>query len=116
MKNLNLIAATTFSLLVSNFATADESLTVDLTYGSDYVFRGIKLGEDTLHPSIEFTSDDFYLGVWGAVPQAGRGFPTNFENEYDIYLGQTHTLDSGIVVDGGVTMYTYQEAEKTLEF
>ena len=48
------------------------TLSTDLTFGSEYVFRGIKLADNTLHPSVEAGFDNFYLGIWGALPTEKR--------------------------------------------
>lgn len=117
MKNkLQTLLVATCGLFITSLSSADSSVTQDVTFGSDYVFRGIKLGEDTLHPSIEFAIDDFYAGVWAALPQAGKGWNTFYDEEYDLYAGKSFALDNGLVLDVGATYYMYDESDETFEF
>ena len=116
MKNkLYLIAAASCGLFTAGISMADESTTIDLSYSSDYVFRGIQFGEDTIHPSIEVAIDDLYIGVWGALSQTNKGWPNSYEDEYDFYIGQSYALNESVVVDGGVTLYTYEDSDESLE-
>jgi uncharacterized protein (TIGR02001 family) len=58
------------------------SVTVDFPYASKYVFRGIEYAKDSIQPSIEVASGNFYAGVWTNQPVTN-----NSDNEFDFYAG-----------------------------
>lgn len=97
-------------------AKADYSLSTDITYTTEYVFRGIQLGDNTLHPSIEVTQGDFYLGMWAALP-IDQVESKDWSNEFDFYLGYTKELSDKASLDLGATYYYYPkgELEETIE-
>ncbi len=98
------------ALATTGIARADYSLSSDLTYTTEYVFRGIQLGDNTLHPSIELTQGDFYLGMWAALP-IDQVESKGWSNEFDFYLGYTKELSDKASVDLGVTYYYYPDGE-----
>lgn len=83
---------------------ADVAVTLDVTYVSDYVFRGLKLADDTIQPSIEVSYNDFYAGVWHSNDiNSSVG-----SSETDYYVGYGLSLNETFSADIGVTRYTYQ--------
>lgn len=82
---------------------SDLSVTVDVTYVSDYVFRGAKLANDSIQPSVEATYADFYAGAWHTSDVSSNSGVT----ETDFYAGYGYKLNDKIKLDGGVTAYTY---------
>lgn len=82
------------------------TLSTDLTFGSEYVFRGIKLADNTLHPSVEASSDNFYIGIWGALPTEKRG-SMGYIDEWDAYAGYMFSLSDNLSLDIGATYYYY---------
>lgn len=96
------------ALFTSGVARAEFSLSTDLTLATDYIFRGVQLGENTLHPSIEFSQDSFYLGYWGANP-INNTQSKGWNNEYDFYAGYSQDIAEGTSVDVGVTYYYYTQ-------
>ncbi len=102
------------AIITGGVARADFSVSTDITFATDYIFRGIKLSDNTLHPSIEFAKDDFYAGYWGAFPInniASKGFI----DEYDFYAGWSTEISEGTSVDVGLTYYYYPQAKSTTE-
>ena len=99
----------------NSISAQDYTLTLDLTGASKYVFRGIELGDTTIHPSIEFGVDDFYAGVWLAQPIENRGAPENFDDEVDFYAGYSFALNESTSLDLGGTVYHYPGAADTFE-
>jgi len=95
-------------------ARAQYSLSLDLTFASDYVFRGVQLSENTLHPSVEFGYDDFYAGIWAASPINNRS-SAGYIDEYDFYAGYGWALSDNVQLDAGVTHYYYPEASNSTE-
>ena len=84
-------------------AKSDLSVTVDVTYVSDYVFRGVKLGDASIQPSVEAAYGDFYAGAWHTSEISHNDGAT----ETDLYAGYGYKLNDTVKLDGGVTRYTY---------
>ncbi|RKX34792.1 MAG: hypothetical protein DRP71_05925 [Verrucomicrobia bacterium] len=82
------------------------TLSTDLTFGSEYVFRGIKLADNTLHPSVEAGFDNFYIGIWGALPTEKRS-SMGYIDEWDAYAGYMFSLSDNLSLDIGATYYYY---------
>ena len=94
------------AVLATGAAQAQYSLSTDMTFATDYVFRGIKLADNTFHPSIELSQDNFYGGIWGALPLENRG-SNGYSDEWDIYAGYTPQLSDTLSMDIGFTHYRY---------
>jgi conserved hypothetical protein, proteobacterial len=84
-------------------AKSDLSVTVDVTYVSDYVFRGEKLADASIQPSVEATYGDFYAGAWHSSELSHNDGDT----ETDLYAGYGLKINDTFSVDFGVTRYTY---------
>ena len=84
-------------------AKSDLSVTVDVTYVSDYVFRGAKLGDASIQPSVEAAYADFYAGAWHTSEISHNDGAT----ETDFYAGYGYKLNDKIKLDAGATAYTY---------
>jgi len=80
------------------------SITMDFPYVSDYVFRGVQFAEESIQPSIEFASGDFYAGIWSSNPIVG-----NVPNEFDFYVGYGWALTDTWSLDAGINYYYYPE-------
>ncbi|MEN9840484.1 MAG: hypothetical protein RL376_284 [Verrucomicrobiota bacterium] len=87
-------------------AGSSLSVTVDATYVSDYVFRGVQLADASLQPSIEAAYGDFYAGVWHSDSLKG-GVGT----ETDLYAGYGIKLSDTFALDLGATRYVYESAD-----
>ncbi|MCU0791718.1 MAG: TorF family putative porin [Opitutaceae bacterium] len=81
------------------------SVTVDVTYVSDYVFRGAKLGGASIQPSVEAAYGDFYAGAWHTSELSNT---TANATETDLYAGYGLALTDTLSLDAGVTRYTYE--------
>jgi uncharacterized protein (TIGR02001 family) len=79
------------------------SVTVDVTYVSDYVFRGAKLGDASVQPSIEAAYGDFYAGIWHTSELSH----SDGDTETDLYAGYGFEVNETVSLDVGVTQYTY---------
>jgi uncharacterized protein (TIGR02001 family) len=84
---------------------AAYSVTADFSYVSSYVFRGYKLADDAIQPSIKLAVGNAYAGVWLSEP-----VDSEFDNEIDFYGGYTFALSDGWSLDVGATLYYYPEA------
>lgn len=82
---------------------ADLAVTLDVTYVSDYVFRGVKLGDDSIQPSVELSYGNFYAGAWHTNDiNASAG-----ASETDFYAGYNLAINDTFSADLGLTRYTY---------
>lgn len=81
------------------------SVTVDVTYVSDYVFRGTQLDNASIQPSIEASYGDFYAGVWHSNALSNTGAAGS---ETDLYAGYGFQINDTFALDAGVTRYTYE--------
>lgn len=107
MKKILLLAALVASTALSaqDLASATKpaySVTVDFSYAQTYVFRGMKLADNSLQPSIKYSSDLFYAGVTSNAP-LDRGY----ELKLDYYAGHNFILTKNWSLDAGATLYTY---------
>jgi len=80
------------------------SVTVDVSYVSDYVFRGYQLGDASIQPSVEATYGDFYAGVWSSNPVSNDAD----YSELDFYTGYGYSINETFDLDVGVTRYVYE--------
>ena len=103
-----------FALAASAFGQ-DYSLSLDLTFDTKYVFRGQQLADNVFHPSIEFTQDDFYLGLWASQPLENRGRPERWQDEVDFYGGYGWAINEKTSFDIGGAYYYYPTGENTIE-
>ena len=112
------IALALAALATGSFAFAQEvapaksySVTVDFTYASEYVFRGVKNSDASFQPSVEVAYSNAYVGVWSnqsfdtGAPGSGKDF-----DEIDLYAGYTFAINSDWNLDGGLTRYTYDDS------
>ena len=83
-----------------------------LGYESDYIFRGVRLGDEHIFPALLIEYGDYYGGVWSAMPLDREDMP-----EVDFYAGYNTELDDLVSLDIGLTYYTYPDiSDQTLEF
>lgn len=106
------------ALLVGGTAFAAEgeasySVTADFPYVTKYVFRGVELAQDSLQPSVEFTTGDFYAGLWNNSPLQSE-HDGKVSKEIDIYVGYTPALTESLKADFGATYYWYPWVDKPI--
>ncbi|MDP0501239.1 MAG: hypothetical protein Q7P63_14185 [Verrucomicrobiota bacterium JB022] len=89
-------------------AQSVDNISVSTTFAfeNSYVFRGAQLAEETFMPAIDFSADNVYFGVWGALPVTGAG-----DSEVDIYGGYGFELSEIVSLDVGGTYYAYPDSE-----
>jgi uncharacterized protein (TIGR02001 family) len=88
-------------------SNASLAVSLDITYVSDYVFRGTKLADASIQPSVEVAYGDFYAGVWYSDAISENNATALFDSEADLYVGYTRPLTEIFSADLGVTRYTY---------
>ncbi len=110
MKKTALILA---ALFVGAALSADEapaapassySITADIPYVSNYVFRGTKIATGSLQPSLKLSAGAAYGGIWFSEP-----LNSDYDNEIDFYGGYNFALTKNWSLDVGATYYYYPE-------
>ncbi len=85
----------------------DLSATFDFTYASKYMWHGFDIFNDhgSFQPSLTIQYQNFYAGVWAALPDS-----SGFENlkEIDYYIGYDHSFlsEERYAIDVSL-LYTY---------
>lgn len=84
---------------------------VDWSIGTDivteYVFRGVSLGGNSVQPYVEMSKGNFTAGAWFST-QVGSGSELSAD-EVDFYAGYSVPLDGAISLDLGATYYHYPQ-------
>jgi len=105
-KTVLIITALLASLSLRAEEESSYSATVDVTYATTYVFRGVELANGTLMPSVEIASGNFAAGIWSAQP-----ITDNIDNEIDFYAGFSVPMNDSWAFDAGATVYYYPELD-----
>jgi len=90
-------------------AAPSYSVTVDFPYASKYVFRGVQYAKESIQPSVELASGNFYAPIWTNQP-----ITDNLDNEFDFYAGYGLPLSDTVKLDFGATLYYYPEADTSV--
>lgn len=94
------------SAMAPSAQAADWSLSAD--YTSNYVFRGISFGADSIQVGAEVALGDFYAGVWTS---SGFGETSVLNgDEIDFYAGYGFALSETVSADIGATLYHFPQA------
>jgi hypothetical protein len=95
------ILFTTAAVLTMGSSSAMAELSANVGFASDYIFRGVFQEDSSPSAGLDFETNGFYIGTWGA--DVGDGL------EYDVYFGYGGGNDNfGWSV--GYTAYRYTEA------
>jgi uncharacterized protein (TIGR02001 family) len=106
-----LLTAVVVSAIAGSAIAQDLSLSADMTYTSKYVFRGVKVTEQSIQPSVELSTGDFYAGVWSNQP-----IKSGEDNEFDFYAGFGIPVNETIKLDVGATYYYYPDSDSGATF
>jgi len=79
------------------------AVTLDATYVSAYVFRGLESAGPSIQPSVEASYGDFYAGAWYS-----DDFEGEVPSETDLYAGYSFPVNQTLSVDVGLTRYLYE--------
>jgi len=107
-KTILVLAALAASVSASAQEAAKKTplaVTLDVTYVSNYVFRGVRLAEDSIQPSVEAAYGDFYAGAWHSNDVKTTVATVS---ETDFYAGYNLAINETFSADLGVTRYTYE--------
>jgi len=114
MKKLTLTA-----VLLAATATAPSAFAQDVSFSagvdtvSEYVFRGVSFGDQSIQPYSEVSIGGFTAGAWYS---AGFGSESAAQaDELDLYIGYSLPLDGPISVDVGATHYNFPQTGALFE-
>lgn len=103
-------SALLLALAGSSFSLAAVELSGDITFTSDYTFRGISQTEEAaaIQGGLTLTNETgFYVSVWGSsVDFGGTG-----TLELDVLLGWSGDLNDAWTADVGIMRYGYPNTE-----
>ncbi len=100
-KGILLTAIVMLGMIAPAFAQSDIGVTVDATWVSKYIWRGIDLYDDkaALQPSITFDIGDTGIsgGVWWSIGGSSGGGGTSLVDgeELDYFLTYSHSINEG---------------------
>ena len=110
-----LVAGTASSLAQTSapaMAPAAPAITWTATASvvSQYMFRGLRLSDGGLQPSVEMGAGNLVLGAWANVPFDGDKVPDSSDPEIDLYGSYAFALEDGITLAPGFTSYHFPKA------
>lgn len=108
MKKVLAVSALALSSVLANIALGQYTVTMSTAFEGEYIFRGQRLAEQTVMPSIELGYENFYTGIWAALPAVG-GISDNRGNEFDFYGGYGVQVSEMLSLDFGGTIFYYPE-------
>ncbi len=90
---------------------ADLGVTGDITFASEYNFRGYEVANNSLQASLEASLGDFYVGFFANAPRGFDG-PLDLTDEYHYFGGFAVEVPGlqGLLLDVGITVYDWPEA------
>lgn len=109
------------AVLLSATALAPASFAQDKVLGytvgvdavTEYVFRGVSLGAESIQPYAEVSYGNFTAGTWFST---GVGSDSVFQgDEVDFYAGYSVPLEGDISLDIGGTYYYYPQGGALLQ-
>jgi uncharacterized protein (TIGR02001 family) len=80
------------------------------TYVSQYMFRGVRDGKDSIQGAFDATYGNWDLGIWGSNPLGQNKVPGQSEPEIDPYGSYKFALNDSWSIQPGATLYTYTKA------
>lgn len=93
---------------VPAFTPVSVSATASLV--SQYMFRGLRIGDGGFQPAVELSAGNGLLGVWAHVPFNGDKVPDSSDPEIDLYGAYTFAVGRGLTLTPGFTSYHYPKA------
>jgi hypothetical protein len=111
-------AAGLFAQAPAAVPAAAPSVTVTATASlvSQYMFRGLRLSDGGLQPSVEVGAGNLTLGAWGNFPIDGDKVPDSSDPEIDLYGSYSIALQDGITMSPGFTSYHFPNAPTNAGF
>lgn len=97
-------------------AAPTVTVTATASLASQYMFRGLRLSDGGLQPSVEATAGNLTLGAWSNFPFNGDKVPDSSDPEIDLYGSYVFALPEGFTVAPGFTSYHFPKAPTNAGF
>lgn len=98
-------------------AAPSWSTTIEPTYVSQYMFRGVRLGGNSFEPSITSTYGPWTLEIWANDPISNSDkVPGQSDPEIDPQGSYTYTVNDSLTLQPGFTWYNYPRAPESQGF
>ena len=95
-------------------AAPSYTLTATATGVSTYMFRGQRLGGESIQPAVELGAGSAVLGVWASIPI--EDVPDTSDPELNLYGSYTFTVSEALTLVPGFTVYYFPNAPTNLGF
>jgi len=92
-----------------------SSWVFNVTFVTDYMFRGVHSGGPSFEPYVEYDSGPLALGVWTNFP-TDQTVPGVSDPEIDPYGSYTFTINDAFSIQPGFTWYNYPHADENNGF
>ncbi len=89
--------------------------TLNATFVTDYMFRGVHSGGPSFEPYVEYDSGPLALGVWANFP-TDNAVPGVSDPEIDPYGSYTFTINDAFSIQPGFTWYNFPNADENNGF
>jgi uncharacterized protein (TIGR02001 family) len=110
MKHLTLAAALLCATAIAPTAYAQDaelSVSTGIDFVSQYVFRGVSFGDDSVQPYVEASYGNFTVGGWFSTAIGANSIAAG--DEFDLYVGYSVPLEGSISLDLGATYYHFPQ-------
>lgn len=91
-------------------AGSGVALTANASLVSQYMFRGLRLSDGGIQPSVEMSAGNLVLGAWSNLPFNGDKVPDSSNPEIDLYGWYSFALQEGVTIAPGFTSYHFPKA------
>jgi uncharacterized protein (TIGR02001 family) len=110
--------AATVAAQTAPAATTAPAYTIKFTPSvvSQYMFRGVRLGDACFQPALEVGVGDLALGIWASTPFNSDKVPGVSDPEIDPYGSYTLKISDAASFVPGFTWYNYPDADKSAGF
>ena len=110
--------AATVSAQTAPAAATTPAYTIKFTPSivSQYMFRGVRLGDACFQPALEVGVGDLALGIWASTPFNSAKVPGVSDPEIDPYGSYTLKISDAASFVPGFTWYNYPDADKSAGF
>lgn len=104
MKKIALSLITAASAVFSNLSAEELTVSTSVDYVTEYIFRGVELGDAAIQPGVELGYGDATFGIWASTT---TNHDDPGQDEVDFYGSYNFVLSDMVNVDLGWTMYYY---------
>lgn len=108
MKKIIALAALACSVSALSAQESELSVSATVAWESEYVFRGVQLGDSGFQPAVDLSYGGAYVGLWTYQPVDSKD---SISREIDVYAGYGLDLNETFSIDFGATLYYYPSVQ-----